>query len=58
MSTYMGPTELSVLMRETGLNTQVRCRMGQSLKYRILQTADKALQLAHMLQAGKEMATE
>lgn len=54
----MGPTELSVLMRETGLNTQVRCRMGQSLKYRIRQTADKALQLAHMLQAGKEMATE
>lgn len=31
---------------------------GQSLKYRILQTADKAWQLAHMLQAGKEMATK
>lgn len=56
LSTSMGPTELSVLMRKTGLNTQVRCGAGQSLKPRILPTADKVLQLAHMPQTGKKMA--
>lgn len=58
LSSYMGPTELSVLMRKTGLNTQVRCGTGQNLKHSILQIADKILQSAHMLQTGKEMATE
>lgn len=54
----MGPTEISVLMRKTRLNTQVRCGTGQNLKHSILQIADKILQSAHMLQTGKEMATE
>lgn len=53
MVTHKGPTELSVLMKKSAINTKVRFGTEQSLEYRILQTADEILQLAHMLQTGK-----